>query len=945
MGDQIDKVRSDLLRTLLTRVRPLSIRNELLTLEYVPEDIERCMAYGIPEDENNSETKIWRKIFTSWDNSEGSWTISTEPRSKERRNLIYSKLDFEGTELQKSLIKNIPLNEPKIEIAIISRNKNHEDWVDANRFHNFGYWERYKQYLLGVKGWDAHAVDSVDKSSTRILNHLNDPLGTALTPTKGLVVGYVQSGKTANYSALIAKAVDTGYSMIVVLSGRTDILRNQTQARLDMEVLGWESLDAGEQAYYCQKSIAEKQNYTEKFIKGEIKPPSLAVFRLTKAQKDFNAGSIALKDTGSPCIAVLKKMPGRLKAFAKILGKSNWKNKLVLLIDDEADDASVNTSKTSITTTPSLIADLLKASDFSQYVGYTATPYANVFIRPEKVEELFPRDFVVCLERPEHYMGALETFDISDCELPVRDGGSTLGNEQCHIRTISEKEMEAASELESPPKLDVAIDSFMLAGGIKLWRIANCRSKFNHHTMLINTDSLTDRHDDTAREVEGLIANLYPNNRLGSKENQRLKMLWEQDFAPVCKNLSSEGSIPGSWEQISPFVKTTLDRVTEEGIRLVNHKNNQDTPDFDVPGGFWGILIGGSKLSRGYTIEGLTTTYFSRKPGQLDTLVQMARWYGFRKGYQDLVRLFIPQYLAISKNKKNRRKKYHLLEAFRFGAMVEEAFRKNLSEYSKTLKPEDIPPLVQYEFEEIPEKFKYLKPTAQNKKRYAKFITTYLGGVARTITRIAGEQNRRHNMNQLEKYLDTCNEGLFETNLKFSEIESVSAITGISTSKDYCNFIKNLIYSDKEVSHVPKVIIDQVTALNKMPSKPWRVVMYKRQREPGITFDLAKYKLPLWTRNYDVSDGVLIYDKPLDPLHKQVSAWMAYHKDGTNLNSLDKSTLELRNKDYGIAYLVPFSSDERPRDYYFLWCAFFPGKGSAGAYQVTHKSNLSLRDS
>ncbi|MBN2285803.1 MAG: Z1 domain-containing protein [Tissierellales bacterium] len=577
------------------------------------------------------------------------------------------------------------------------------------------------------------------------------------------------------------------------------------------------------------------------------------------------------------------------------------------------------------------------ASEASQYIGYTATPYANVFIRPDRVEELFPSDFVVCLERPQHYMGALEFFDIGDCEPILHNSSDIIGNEASHIRVITEKEMNSTGEWDSPPQLDRAIDSFVLAGGIKHWRAKNNRGKFNHHTMLINTDRLTDKHSDTAQEVEGLLRKLYPEKALNHEGNQRLKALWEKDF---CKYHSEEILIPNSWSEIEPFINETVLRVVSEGIRIVNCENNEDTPDFDVLGGFWGILIGGSKLSRGYTIEGLTTTYFSRKPGQLDTLVQMARWYGYREGYQDLVRLFIPEFLPRGKVKPSAKKtksdkRYHLLEAFRFGAMVEESFRKNLTEYSRTLKPENIPPLVQYEFKDFPHKFSYLKPTAQNKKRHANFITTYLGGVARTTTRIGGKGSRLHNANQLIKYFQTCKDGLIDIALNFKSIKGVSAITGISTSKDYLSFIENLEYSDKDKNHQLRVITEQITALKKMDNTAWRVIMYRRQKEPGLVFRLSDYELPNWTRNYeDPIEGTLIYDKPLDPGHKEITSWIAHHREGNRLVPSDQDTKKLRDKNCGITYIVPFSRDKDPNDFFFLWCAFYPGEGSAGVYQV-----------
>lgn len=937
------EIRKELLDALSSRKRPYSIKNELTTLEYSQEEIERCLSQGIPEDENDYEIRQWRLIFSIWDNAEGSWTENTRPCSKERRNIILGKLEIEGTQLYKSICDNIPLNENKIGPAVISENKDHEDWIQPNRFHQFGYWTRYVQHLKNVKNWNSDAIDSLDKSTTRILNHLIDPMGGELRKTKGLVVGYVQSGKTANYSALIAKAIDVGYQMIIVLSGRTNILRDQTQARLDMEVIGWDGLDEGEKEEYEIISQRDNQNYREKFVSGEIRLPSKPIRRLTKAKMDFDQGSIALKNNGIPSVLVIKKNNSILKKIAKVLGESEWKNKPVLLIDDEADDASINTNNPEKipTVISALIAKILRASDGSQYVGYTATPYANVFIRPDELEELFPNDFVICLERPNHYMGALEFFDISDCHSEP-DGVNTKGNEDAHIRVITETEIQKTGIWDNTPKLDNAIHSFMLAGAIKWWREESHQGKFKHHTMLINTDLLTEKHDDIAREVEGLLEELYPINNLTDTSRKKMIKLWEEDFKPICSYYNRGEPMPASWNEIEPYICKTITRINAEKVKIVNHKNNEDTPDFEIPGGIWAILVGGSKLSRGYTIEGLTTTYFSRKPGQLDTLVQMARWYGYRKGYRDLVRLFIPEFLPRGKSKQNFKKtkvvkKYHLLEAFRFGAMVEESFRTNLFEYSKTLKPEDIPPLVQYEFKDIPHKFTYLKPTAPNKKRYATYKTTYLGGVIRTATRIGGINCRAYNELKLMEYANTCEDGLTDITLRFEGIEEQKAITGSSTSKAYLNFLENVKYSDIDPNHCPKVIEEQKTALNEMPPLPWRIIMFRRQIDPYRVFPGRKHDLPKWTRNYkNPTDGILIYDKPLDPGHKKISAWLAHHPEGLDLNTSDSPTLRLRNLNAGVTYIVPFSRNENPEDMFFLWCAIYPGRGSAGVYQVIH---------
>lgn len=936
----MNKIREDLLNIFLARSKPLQIRKELETLEYSHDDIEKDLTIEISADENSIEIRKWRTIFSNWDNAEGAWTEDTLPRSEERRSLILKRLGIVDTILGEELARKIPLNEPRIDIAVISSSPEHEDWVTGNRISDNGFWASYKKQLEQKKTWSDKAIFSLDNSTTRILNHLKDPLADKLDRVQGLVVGYIQSGKTANYSALIAKAVDTGYRLIIVLSGRTDILRNQTQARLDMELTGWGSLDPDEQEKYKNKSLSEHQNYKAKFVNHNGPRRFL---RLTKTDKDFDPGSIALHDTGNPSIAVLKKIPKRLKKFAEILGKSEWKSKPVLLIDDESDDGSINTSKSDITKTAKLIAEILKASDASQYIGYTATPYANVFIRPDRVEELFPRDFVISLDRPEHYMGTLETFDIGDVEIDKSENIFS-SNESSFIRVIKEAPDEIKNPLADLPRLPEAIDSFILAGAIKKWREKNCEMQFKHHTMLINTDRLIKQHENMAIDVEVLLNRLYPDRKLNDATNQRLENLWSKDFLPVSiARTTTITDVPKNWKELKPFIADSINSITSQKVRIVNCEYKDDTPDFEEPAGCWAILVGGAKLSRGYTIEGLTTSYFSRKPGQLDTLVQMARWYGFRRDYSDLVRLYIPETLPRGKKKQSplrgrttgKKKEYRLLDAFRFGAKVEEAFRENLKTYCKDLRPDDIPPLVQYEFEDFPHDFKYLKPTAPNKMQHVQFETFYLGGAIKTVTRIGGSGSQKKNLEQLIKLFDNCNVKLTEKKLLFRENKyNYNILTGLTNSQNYLDFMSNVSYSDKKPNEKPNVINEQIQALRKMEPISWRVIMFM-QKESDERLVLSHYSLPHTRRGYtfDKDDGRLIYEKPLDPNQKKISAWLAKHDLGISLISDDPETLALVNEKCGVIYIVPFSHFTN-NDLYYLWGAVYPGKGKAGAYRV-----------
>lgn len=449
--------------------------------------------------------------------------------------------------------------------------------------------------------------------------------------------------------------------------------------------------------------------------------------------------------------------------------------------------------------------------------------------------------------------------------------------------------------------------------------------------MLINTDRLKKKHEDMALDVEDLLNRLYMDKKLDATNNQRLKELWTNDFLLVSSARAASTDVPESWDELKPFIADSIKRITSQKILIVNC-DNDDTPDFEEPAGCWAILVGGQKLSRGYTIEGLTTSYFSRKPGQLDTLVQMARWYGFRKNYSDLVRLYIPETLPREKKRQsssNKRttskiKKYHLLDAFRFGAKVEEAFRNNLIQYSKDLRPIDIPPLVQYEFEDFPHDFKYLKPTAPNKMRNARFETFHLGGVIKTVTRIGGERSQMHNQRQLITLLDSCSVPFIEKELIF-EKGKCSVLTGLTSSQNYLSFLRNIHYPDNDVHKQPNVIHEQIEALDEMDSMPWRVIMFMR-RDVDKRIQLSQYSLPHWIRDYNIDNGVLVYNKPLNPPDKATSAWFAKHNEGIGLTSHDIGTSALQDEKSGVIYIVPFSNKSN-KELYYLWCAVYPGTG------------------
>jgi len=913
------------------------------------EDIDIELGWGIGKNENCEDTVRWRKIITNWDNGEGEWTGKTVPRTRERRALIIKILDIPDTRLCLSLMNDIPLNEPAVEYAVSSKEEYTDCWVTPGRIPDNGCWSCYFD-LLRKKSWNSKAIETLNRSTTCILNHLTDPKSSIKKPIKGLVIGYVQSGKTANFTALIAKAIDVGYRFIVVLSGRTDILRDQTQARLDMELLGWESLSEQEKEIYKNKLGKHNPNYESKFVTYKHLDEPIKFNRLTGYKKDFDAGSIAsLPLTNTPYIAVLKKNPKRLAEFANSLGKSTWRKEPILVIDDEADEASVNTSSKNstddITKIAKLIANILSSSEYVQYIGYTATPYANVFIRPDKMLEVFPSDFVISLSRPEQYMGALEIFDIDEGK---KSNSYYSCNENAHIRIIEQNDLE--KYINDPfcemPRLGEAIDAFILAGAIKLWRKqhSNDAMKFTHHTMLINTDRLTKMHEEVARVVDFLLQKNYPDKQPDENSHERLARLWQNDFKPVCMIRNENAPVPADYSDLKKYIEEVVARVAKPAL-IVNCENEEDTPDFEQPSGCWDILVGGSKLSRGYTIEGLTTSYFSRKPGQLDTLVQMARWYGFRPNFKDLVRLYIPDKLPdVKKNSKiSSRKKsnnsagYPLLAVFRFGAMVEEAFRQNLLTHSHDWKPSEIPPKVQYEFETFQENFRRIvKPTAQNKMRHTVYESSFIGGTVHTLTVTASNYDAMiKNQKILEKLLLSCSPKLEKITMRFDSRTSCVS-TGIITKEHFLEYMENIQYY-RDKSKRPSLIQHQLSALKQMTLSQWRVLLFW-PKNVEWKIQLGSFEIPRWGRGYryETEDGNISVNRPYDPKDLDVCRWLAMHDTGAKLNSTDTNTLQMRSNSIGVLYIIPFwHVDKQENDvWHFLWCAVYPGSGQAGSYRV-----------
>lgn len=692
---------------------------------------------------NDQLRKQLHLALATWDSATtaAAWVQDTPARTTERRQLIYKDLDLDPASAT-AFDELFPVKSD--ETIVIS--EEFEPWYTPERrtTHEF-YWPAYSKYLLD-KDWHPDSVADLDDATTRVVERLSDPQRPEAFQSKGLVVGYVQSGKTANFTGVVAKAVDAGYRLLIVMTGTVDLLRAQTQRRIDMELVGVENIlrgiDPEDSELLAGVDYQDDPDWPAgRFVKHGFLPSTHGmpdIVRLTRHRFDYKslqAGITALdfekEDKSKPLFdpanlhhssarlvivkknkPVLEKLVKDLKSITARLGEIP-----ALIIDDESDQASVNTSdpkkwasdQPERTAINRLISQLLHLLPRGQYIGYTATPFANVFIDPSDVEDIFPKDYLVSLDRPPGYMGVSDFHDL-DTEVDVADRNVTNSQEKAHVRDLVAPAGSRDGEMLS------ALDAFVLSGTIKLYREDNSlgRGFFRHHTMLVHESVKQADHRvlaDDIRNVWGTAAYSSPTGLA------RMRRLFDEDFLPVCAARATE-VFPADFGELKRYVGEVVSRATACGdpVIVVNGDKDiaQEAIDFDKRP-VWRVLVGGTKLSRGFTVEGLTVSYYRRKTRQADTLMQMGRWFGFRNGYKDLVRLFI------GRAEPDGAKTLDLYEAFEAIVRDEERFREQLRRYSKLvdgrpqITPAQIPPLVS---QHLP----WLKPAARNKMFNARLV-------------------------------------------------------------------------------------------------------------------------------------------------------------------------------------------------------------------------------
>lgn len=515
-----------------------------------------------------------------------------------------------------------------------------DDWLHQMDRSDWYYWPTLRTYLLGFKNWSASAVRSIDETTDRVLGQIADP-STDQFDIRGLVVGYVQSGKTANYTGLIAKAADIGYRLIIVLSGIDNGLRRQTQIRLNKELAGYP--DNRNNAVPLPPMGQQWHQFTTEEPDGDFRPG--------------NANYGALQGT-QPVLLVIKKNGAVLRRLHNWLDSASEDMRRtlpVLVIDDEADQASVDTRGSyqaegealpddyeEPTVINRLIRDLLRKFQRKTYIAYTATPFANILIPhntfdPQYENDLYPKDFIVDLPKPDGYFGAEEQFGRFDANSNGEVGGLDI------IRIVPETELEDLRNHGTiPASLETAMLDFILGGSARVYRRALQNQGDAPATMLLHGSHLVLRQIEMANLVSQRFSELRDEWRYQRSQGilQRLHNRWEQEFRPVINE--SHPSLNASFNEIEPFIGPFFEAVQ---IRVINSRTGE-VLDYEREPYLKAIAVGGNRLSRGLTLEGLLTSYFFRSTAMYDTLMQMGRWFGFRGGYEDLTRIYMTSDLS-----------------------------------------------------------------------------------------------------------------------------------------------------------------------------------------------------------------------------------------------------------------------------------------------------------
>lgn len=516
--------------------------------------------------------------------------------------------------------------------AIVSDYDQGEWYTEIRKDIDPRFWSRYKDYLIDTKHFSPNVISTLgdDTLDLKLMNYLGNPSDDRGFLRRGLIIGDVQSGKTSTYIGLMCKAADAGYKVFILLTGTIESLRQQTQERVEEGFIG---LD-----------ITNNQR-----VGVGLDNKAIMASSFTSRQSDFTGKSnqtiVSIGDKNA-VVFVIKKNTTVLKKLTEWLLTINADpttkkiNAPMLLVDDEADNASINTNKDSENPTiiNKLIRKLLSVFTKSNYVGFTATPFANVFIDPETTEEmencdLFPEDFIVALPTPSNYIGPSKIFPENSRYhsqvMYIEDAGKS---EEDGFDFYYKHDRSWDGVL--PESLTDSLYAFYLANAIR-----DLRGDYTQHrSMLVNISRFVDVQERIKQKVEALHKAAYTSIKMNACSVDsvalkdpiisRIHSVWEEQY---------KDKVEFGWHEVTEKLFSAIENIQ---IKVINSSRNSEKLNYPKNDSLRVIAIGGLALSRGLTLEGLVTSYFFRNTCTYDVLMQMGRWFGYRTGYDDLFRIW-----------------------------------------------------------------------------------------------------------------------------------------------------------------------------------------------------------------------------------------------------------------------------------------------------------------
>ncbi len=725
-------------------------------------------------------------------------------------------------------------------VSIVDNYYEHRDWY-SNKCEEEGYieffWKRYRDFLIREVKLNINVVNNMDHSTLKdLMNYLGDPGSAAHFFRRGLVIGDVQSGKTSTYTGLICKAADAGYKIVILLTGITETLRSQTQKRIESGVIGISitGLKDKNEAKVIKRVGVGKDN-------GPIK-----VTAMTSIEYDF----VGNKDQITTSLSNHQLVMFIVKKNTKVLDKLyNWLYEMnadhndqkihypMLLVDDEADNASINTNKDEDdpTKTNEIIRKLAHVFTQTTYVGFTATPYANVFINPDTTEEmlnddLFPKNFIYVLQAPSNYIGASHIFGKDakhkDSLIWIRDIEEPQDPEEFEdFNNFYYKHKKEWAGL-LPQSLTIAVHCFFLANVVRDLR----GDSLNPRTMMVNISRFVKVQRYIKGRLEILFNDIY--NEINTNfsddidKNKNLilyidlKNCWEQYYSNV--NID--------WKDVCKKVNL-LSAIDKIEVLVINSGKNSGKLDYEKNPHLRAIAVGGLALSRGLTLEGLLTSYFYRNTSTFDVLMQMGRWFGYRKNYEDLFRIWTSKksadwYNEIAENTEDLKKD--------IGRMRE-----------AKLTPEDFGLKVRNDSDE-------LKITANNKMRNALDRIEQISYWGKVFDTPYLDVDLDKNLCNFELSKQLLNK-LSSENYSFKKENAKDLYYYRDIPSDYIiSFLKKLSISVHNIHFDTKQIIDFLEMCDDQILEKWDLVLIEGERgddqyeiNPEISINLVRRKFDL----------------------------------------------------------------------------------------------------